>query len=746
MITDEGVLTPRPYARLLNMLSDQLIKDNTVALTELAKNSYDADADWVQIRVGNTQYFGKEKIPPGKEPYVEIQDNGDGMSLAVIKDAWMNPAAPQKALLKEGTSRGRTKRGRYLQGEKGIGRYAAFQIGQRVEIYSRPRKGAEGGGDEVYINTDLLKQPIKISSKDKKPGALFFDELETSYEVRDIPQKIIPETITLAGQELTTSKHGTLIRITSLRYRWTPQQMEKVRSALHRLQSPFRKQDFTVSIYFEGKEMALSVRRELKNIFKEAPTSCYGTVNDKGMCELSFNGEEALDIDLVELSLQDTVKENKYRFHDEDGERVGEPECGPFKFHFYAFDLRKLDKEHNQFVKDHRIYIYRDDIRVCPYGDPDNDWVKLDVYRGIVRASYYLSNNDVIGYVNVTSIHNPELIDKTSREGLVEQTGAFDDLRVLVLAALSMLKIRHTKALTKDQLRPTRRKERVGKLFTAGERVRKKMSTLSRYLEKQSDIKGGRHLNDAIAAYKSERELLAKQVDLVEDLAGVGIAVDATSHDVIVLMNRLIERTEEARNILTGDNPNLKILQARVEEVDEHIRNIQSLLVGIQPLFRSGRNDSRLLRVSSVIEKVERYYKSPILKYDIEVDIEEEGPPLKVRGSEGMLLQIFINLFDNAVFWLSTKKQEARKITIRMLGDEQAVIFADNGPGISRENEPYIFEPFFSTKGIDGRGLGLYIAQQLTDRYGFDLFLVESKHDQIAPGANFRLDFAPEDA
>lgn len=95
----QGILKPRPYARLLTMLSDQLIKNNTVALTELAKNSYDADADWVQIRIGNMESYSKEDLSNDEEPFVEIEDNGDGMSFKIVRDSWMNPAAPTREFM-----------------------------------------------------------------------------------------------------------------------------------------------------------------------------------------------------------------------------------------------------------------------------------------------------------------------------------------------------------------------------------------------------------------------------------------------------------------------------------------------------------------------------------------------------------------------------------------------------------------------------------------------------------------------
>ena len=69
-------LTIRPYARLLTMLGDQLIKNEQIAVTELMKNSYDADADWVKVSFEN---FGKDyKIQDDSR--IVIEDNGRGMT------------------------------------------------------------------------------------------------------------------------------------------------------------------------------------------------------------------------------------------------------------------------------------------------------------------------------------------------------------------------------------------------------------------------------------------------------------------------------------------------------------------------------------------------------------------------------------------------------------------------------------------------------------------------------------------
>lgn len=91
MVQEEDVKI-RPYARLLTMLGDQLIKNEQIAVIELIKNSYDAEAEWVKVSfIGfgpNYQVTTSSKIV--------IEDNGIGMTKDVIKKAWMNPATPNK--------------------------------------------------------------------------------------------------------------------------------------------------------------------------------------------------------------------------------------------------------------------------------------------------------------------------------------------------------------------------------------------------------------------------------------------------------------------------------------------------------------------------------------------------------------------------------------------------------------------------------------------------------------------------
>ena len=108
-------------------------------------------------------------------------------------------------------------------------------------------------------------------------------------------------------------------------------------------------------------------------------------------------------------------------------------ECGDFQFQFYIFDFKAkdtryiLDDEEDKIVKEHRIYLYRDQVRVLPYGDPDDDWLKIDMMRGTKSAGMFLSNDQVVGCVDISQKKNPLLKDKTNREGLIDEGRALED-------------------------------------------------------------------------------------------------------------------------------------------------------------------------------------------------------------------------------------------------------------------------------------------------------------------------------
>src|SRR6478736_5138049 len=78
----------RPRARIMRTLGDELISSEVVAVIELVKNAYDADATRVLVRFGEALAAGSGGI--------DIIDDGHGMSTETVEQAWLEPATPYR--------------------------------------------------------------------------------------------------------------------------------------------------------------------------------------------------------------------------------------------------------------------------------------------------------------------------------------------------------------------------------------------------------------------------------------------------------------------------------------------------------------------------------------------------------------------------------------------------------------------------------------------------------------------------
>ena len=139
----------KPRARLLLQLGDQLIKNESIALVELVKNSYDADANVVTIYM--------ENVDDPKKGVIIIEDDGYGMSADTVENVWLEPGSDFKTK-KIKNLEGSPKYDRLPIGEKGIGRFGVHKLGNVIEMTTK-----SADTKEVYVKIDWhlkLKKPI----------------------------------------------------------------------------------------------------------------------------------------------------------------------------------------------------------------------------------------------------------------------------------------------------------------------------------------------------------------------------------------------------------------------------------------------------------------------------------------------------------------------------------------------------------------------------------------------------------
>lgn len=208
-----------------------------------------------------------------------------------------------------------------------------------------------------------------------------------------------------------------------------------------------------------------------------------------------------------------------------------------------------------------------------------------------------------------------------------------------------------------------------------------------------------------------------------------------------IMSKVLINIDSLIKDLVSGDKIDINQLLSNLQSIRGGMGFVESQLKDIQLLFTSSKQRRRNIKVIEVLEKVVKIYERFLKKESIEFVIKSSGSPLIAKTTDAVLLQLFLNLFDNSVYWLQQVNKSEKKIEVSLNGKAGQLFFSDNGPGIDKDDVPYIFEPFYSGKGEDGRGLGLYIARQLLERNEYSIELAELKSERILSGANFIINF-----
>jgi anti-sigma regulatory factor (Ser/Thr protein kinase) len=741
-------LTIRPYARLITMLGDQLIKNEVIALVELIKNSYDADANWVKVSFVDFN----DDFTINTNSKIIIEDDGCGMNTTILEKHWLNPATPDK--LKRKAIKETTNKGRILQGEKGIGRFAIFKLGKTISITTRRQCQdadgnfiEEGENDENVLTYMFSKYDENFLTEDGKEKELFLDQLGV-YLDTEKPIKIVEKIIKLGAHDVERKPYGTIIEISDLKSNWSDSKVEKVQKEIGKMKPIFSKSetsDFNVWIYkdFEEHIAQENYKEKLVNclnnkaVFKVTDGKYLSKSND---IEFKLNGEQ------ISLNFKDQDINGIKQFEKYFKNAEYKTECGDFNFEFYIFDRQSdlenpskfnLDADEKIIIKEHRIYLYRDEIRVMPYGDPEDDWLGIDTARGTISAGEFLSNDQVVGCVYITQKGNPKLKDKTNREGLIEEGKALEDfINILQLILRYLRKKPYAKYLIDKKKKKEINTFKKGKPSELIENAKSEFS---------DNPKTQAFLRNFEKSYMQERQVLNDRISKTENLAAVGLSIEAASHDVMLFIKRTLEQQDALiKDIMLGGEINKEELLSKLTLVRGNLSMVETQMKDIQLLFPSTKTRTKSINVKEIVDKVYRLYKRPFDENKIDFEIITTKNPLVVKTTDAVLLQVLINLFDNALYWLKTISG-TRIIKIVIDGNEQRLVFSDNGPGIKEDDISYIFEAFYSGKGEEGRGLGLYIARQLLEKYDYNIELAEFSKDKQLSGANFVLEFIREE-
>jgi two-component system sensor histidine kinase HupT/HoxJ len=169
-----------------------------------------------------------------------------------------------------------------------------------------------------------------------------------------------------------------------------------------------------------------------------------------------------------------------------------------------------------------------------------------------------------------------------------------------------------------------------------------------------------------------------------------------------------------------------------MEGTIEGAQRTADIVNGLKRFSAASQGEVAAVELNRVIERAIHWMQKGTAQ-DFEIHW-TRGPDCYVSGNAGQLLQVMMNLIQNASDAASSiplPKGETPQLRICLAQEngQVQVAFEDNGPGISPEHMSRIFDPFFTTKPVgQGTGLGLSISYGLVQQHGGQLICANASH------------------
>lgn len=673
----------RPKARLLVLLGEQLIGSPRLALFELVKNAYDADATKVAVTLDLVKL----------EPFILVTDNGIGMSFEDIRDIWLVPGADHKLQAKLQNKRS-TKFGRLPLGEKGLGRFAVHKLGDLIELVTRK----EGEEYESVVRID-------------------WEELANQDFLSDALVKIEKR----APKIFSGDQFGTRIWIGKLRQAdWTRGDVRRMYRQVTSICSPFDgPKDFTVELSVPGRTDDLTGIPSFHDILERAIWRFKFTIDAEGLFSWEYDFSNILKGVKLE-SRRNAGDSTRLLVANPSRDQLGDSSIsrdkrvlvdseflhriGPVSGEFYVFDR---DKEvlarmpETQLIKlfldeSGGIRVYRDGVRVYNYGEKGDDWLGLDLRRVNVPAAR-ISRNIVVGAVHLKQEGSTGLHEKTNREGFSDSP-ELDRLKRIVLGAISSFEIE--RRMDKERLRRLLKTDTPEPTYSVNAPIHEL---------RQLAHTNGLSVDFEPIIKRIESEFTSFQETMLQaGLSGLGLAV-------------IFHEVERGVRVLHQGLEN----QLNPEELKQQAHSLTKLFDGFAGLLR--KNDRESISASNLIKRARDIN---ILRFSYhKVDLicpflENPSLDFNISVSLSLMLGVLNNILDNSFYWLRVRYPEVngkavahqRKIFIQPFISEDGgngIAIADNGPGFL--DAPGALVQPFVTRKPDGIGLGLYYANLVMD-------------------------------
>lgn len=684
-------------AALLRELGERLVGKPHVALAELVKNGYDADASQVTIKIS------------ADDRYIEVSDDGHGMTFEDFKNFWMRIGTVHK---RETQSRDLK---RPMTGSKGVGRLAVQFLANKLKMKTVPK----GNGSEWLEAEVDWEEAIKATD---------LTEVEVAYN-RNSSNPPFP--------------HGTLIRLSGLKDTWAIDSVRKLASEVWWLQPPLPsplsdeadpKTRFRVNFHAAQQDFAQEFLKQMNAIKSIWIARLVGeSINGKVTLSLEFPGEQPI---IHKYRVADFLH-NKRKFNQAKSLKKAQ-------FEIRVYDLSGRQQfgikvgEAREYFKDHGgVHVYDGGFRLPYYGDPRSDWLKLEYdHSHRKNVSEFLPKtiqvhralNDlptlgrILGVVNVNTSQEPNLKIMITRDRLTE-TPAYDDLVAIVRYAIDL----YANETARRKIEAKKRDSSPEPTSQTLERIEQALEQYEPDIPRNVYRKVYDEIQNVTTTVKTNQEMVLEQMGLLAPLATAGISALAYQHELKKQFGFIEELIDRMRDVKTTDlqlQQDLTSLSADLASWLERARATNDLFDYIADADNTKLKDR--FRAVSVIHDIAE--QTRFLARGIEIDFRQLDDELFLpKASYAEWGAIFQNVFINAFNAMLDSSQRLLRINSRSYSKTREILVQDTGYGINLKDSVKLFNPFERASSISperqalgygGTGLGLTIVQLLADNIG----------------------------
>ena len=755
---------------LKDLLGQDLITNEFIAVFELVKNSFDAHANEVYI------VFEELNTPNAK---IKIIDTGKGMSRNDLINKWLFVAYSAK---RDGTEDEKTdyrenlKSNRYYAGAKGVGRFSCDRLGRSLTLFSK--------SNEQNSVIEKLKVDWSFFELDSK--TLFKDIPVNSSTVSNFPSEYSKYNIS----------SGTILEITDLRDTWNREKILDLKSSLAKLILPkFNEEiDDSFQIIVESNDELDTDQKYISDCNQEDTEPDPKNIVNGPVENFIFE-----TLNLKTTQIQSTVSEDgmilttklidrgEFIYEVEEENRFDLLENISIQIFFLnqAAKWNFTNKMNTEPVNYGNLFMYKNGFRIHPYGNPRDDSYGLDA-RKTQGHSRYLGTRDIIGKLEING-KNPTLRETTSRDGGLIKNSSFEQLLEFIKVTIARLEkyVRDAKDWGVDD-------EDLKDLQTSESNIGivKLLSNISsdskikniRYNDNIADILDVHEERSAkkllknfkrIASESNDTDLENKASELEKKL----ISLQRAKEEAERLRDKEKEESQKREEKLKKTNKYLlsvgKELSTEAIGLVHHISHkLSQTTPQLDSLIRAISRDKfdkktilkKLSDIKLNTEQVEKISRL-VIRSNFDLLVSEEQSDLityieeyvslhqEINELSGIEIQIekelaeFIFLFSKINISIilddlisNAKKANATKAKITFSpGPKNSLqmIFSDNGKGVNKEIESSMFD--IGITSTIGSGVGLFTVRKLMKEMGGNVKFIGN--DVVLSGANFQLTF-----